>query len=91
MAYNRVVTDIKNLTSDSDGKKILYETRKGLSDACDWMMARADELDNVETYAEEVQEDVEVTGWWSIDDLFDENPGGWELPDGTVIIREEEG
>ena len=87
MAYNRVYND--------STKEVLYETREGLGDALDWMMARAkgDYLawygeENIVT--EEVQEDGEITGWWSVGDIFDCNPGGWELPDGTVVKRKEE-
>ena len=82
MAYNRVYNDVT--------KQVLYSTREGLGDAIDWMMARAIELaaygeDNVVT--EEVQEDGEVTGWWTIGDIFDCNSDGWELPDGTLVKR----
>jgi len=82
MAYNRVYDDTKRET--------LYTTREGLGDACDWMMARADQFDRHNVGVEEVQEDGEVTGWWSIDDLFSCNPQGWMLPDGNVIRDKEE-
>lgn len=82
MAFNRVYNEKTGET--------LYETRKGLGDAIDWMMSRANEFigfceEDIGT--EEVQEDGEVTGWWTIGDIFDCNPGGWEMPDGTIVTR----
>lgn len=80
MAYN-VVRNAKQ-----DG--YLYATRRGLGDAIDWMMSRIAEFDPSDfddIAVEEVQEDGEVTGWWSIDDLFGDNPNGWELLDGTIV------
>ena len=65
MAYNRV--------HNAKAETILYETREGLGDAIDWMMARVSEFDPEDfddIATEEVQEDGEVTGWWSIDDIF---------------------
>ena len=77
MAYNRVQDWKENTT--------LYVTRKGFGDALDWMMSRADKLDHNETSVDEVQEDGELTGWWTIQDLFDNNHGQWELSDGTIV------
>ena len=86
MAYNRVY--------NAKTEQVLYQTRTGFGDAIDWMMYRVNEFpqDDFDDIAvEEVQEDGEVTGWWSIDDLFDNNPNGWQLDTGLIIVdpREE--
>lgn len=86
MAYNRVYND--------STKEVLYETREGLGDALDWMMARVESefagFGEEDICTEEVQENGEVTGWWTVGDIFACNPGGWELPDGTIVKRKEE-
>ena len=82
MAYNRV--------HDWKKDETLYTTRIGFGDALDWMMSRADQFDHNEVSVDEVQEDGEITGWWTIQDLFDNNNGKWELKDGTIVYDEEE-
>ena len=77
MAYNRV--------HDWNANKTLYVTRNGFGDALDWMMSRADQFDHDNTSVDEVQEDGEITGWWTIADLFANNQGLWQLEDGTII------
>ena len=81
MAYNRVY--------NWKAKETLYTTRKGFDDALDWMMSRADQLDHDETSVDEVQENGEITGWWTITDLFENNNGKWELEDGTIVYDKE--
>lgn len=81
MAYNTV--------RNARTKETLYETREGLGDAVDWMMSMVwlfDTEDFDEIAVEEVQEDGEVTGWWTIDDIFGNNDGRWELEDGHIIL-----
>lgn len=66
--------------------EILYTTYEGLDDACDWMMERIDELDIEHTSADEILENGEIGGAWFITDLLENNPDGWPLPNGTVIV-----
>ena len=75
-----------NVVRDWNTGKIPYTTHKGLGDACEWMMSRIDTLDNEETSADEILEDGELGGSWFISDLLENNPNGWELNDGTLII-----
>ena len=82
MAYNRVHDWNEDLT--------LYTTRNGFGDALDWMMSRADRLDHDNVSTDEVQEDGEITGWWTIRDLFENNGGKWELEDGTIVYDKED-
>ena len=78
MAYN-VVRDWRNGT-------ILFRTRRGLGAACEWMMSRIDDLDIENTSADEILDGGELGGSWFIYDLLENNPSGWELDDGTIII-----
>ena len=78
-----------NIVRNPKTNEILYETREGLGNAVDWMMSRV-WLFNTEDFdeiaVEAVSEDGEVTGWWTIDDIFWENDGSWQLEDGRVIL-----
>lgn len=75
-----------NVVRDWNTGKILYTTHKGLGNACEWMMPRIDTLDIKETSADEILENGELGGSWFISDLLENNPNGWELNDGTLII-----
>lgn len=81
MPYNRVCNDKTG--------EVYYETHSGLGDALDWMMQRADQFvlqhGREGVLTEEVSDSGEILGWWTIGSLFDENPNGWLLRDGTVI------
>lgn len=75
-----------NVVRDWSSGKVLFRTRRGLDAACNWMMSRIETLDINETSADSIYDNGELGGSWFISDLLDENPDGWELDDGTVII-----
>lgn len=75
-----------NIVHDWNTNETLYTTFDGLDDACDWMMARIDEFDIHNVSADEVLADGDLGGSWFIVDLLENNPNGWTLPDGTVVI-----
>lgn len=64
-------------------------------EACDWMISRAKSFIMLErnvyerdSYAvEEMNSDSEVVGFWTLDDLLDENPNGLALGNGNIKIK----
>lgn len=61
MNSNRVVDDKR--------RAVLFRADT-LQEVADWMIDRADVLDWTETFAEEVDEEENVLGWWSLADLL---------------------
>lgn len=61
MSSNRVV--------DDNTGEILFKC-DSLLEAARWMVEREKDLDHEETYAEEIDDAGNVSGWWSLEELL---------------------
>lgn len=64
-------------------------------ESCHWMMHHAHSFIFLERNVyerdcygvEELNCDGECVGWWTLDDLLDENPDGWVLDGGRIKVK----
>lgn len=62
----------KNRVYDEHTKTVLFSCDT-LQQAVDWMMARKDKLEPHGVYADEIDDEGNILGWWELADLIDDN------------------
>ena len=71
---------------DDTTKTVLFEIDEDGWKAMDWMMEHIDDFTDLHEVYTELWEDENMGGWWSAQDLLEENPDGYWLPGGTVKL-----